>query len=205
MGAYPTIARPVIVTNAGPIANGREPPAGSDESAPMDVNPGAAAIERLQVMAEERPSLHIDSDWKRQAQEEKKRLAEQEAKAKSTAPAAAGPVGVISSPAAAAPAAQRGVGGRAARDDHEMPQANFESLVQSLATQVFFYLGELPTRNGEVGVNLDMARYNLDMLGILEDKTRGNLTPDEQQTLDLVIYEARMRFVSVASRYAELP
>lgn len=156
-------------------------------------------------MAEERPSLHIDSDWKRQAQEEKKRLAEQEAKAKSAAPAAAGPVGVISSPAAAGPAAQRGVGGRAARDDHEMPQANFESLVQSLATQVFFYLGELPTRNGEVGVNLDMARYNLDMLGILEDKTRGNLTPDEQQTLDLVIYEARMRFVSVASRYAELP
>jgi Domain of unknown function (DUF1844) len=144
-------------------------------------------------MAEEKPSLHIDTDWKRQAQEEKKRLADEEArKAKESAsPAATAPPG-------AAPSARPGA---AARARGELPPANFPTLVQSMLTQILFYLGELTTRGAEPSVNLDLAKHQIDILGILEEKTRGNLTPEEKQLLDTALYESRMRYVSVASQF----
>jgi hypothetical protein len=144
-------------------------------------------------MAEEKPSIHIDTDWKRQAQEEKKRLVEEEArKAKESAapapPAAgAGP----SSPRPAAPGRARG----------ELPPASFPTLVQSILTQVLYYLGDFTTRGSEPSVNLDMAKHQIDILGILEEKTRGNLTPEEKALLDTALYETRMRYVSVASQF----
>jgi len=106
-------------------------------------------------MADEKPSLHVDSDWKKQAQEEKKRLAEQESQ---RAPAAA--------PAGPAPAAPPGAGaptraasggrpaGRAgAREAGEAPPATFATLVQSLVTQALFYLGDLAVRGSQPSMN----------------------------------------------------
>ena len=89
-------------------------------------------------MADETPSLHIDTDWKKQAQEEKRKLAEAEAakKAQSTAPAAA-PSVPSGAPASAGPAP------RGARTAREMPGASFSTLVQSTMTQALYYLGEL--------------------------------------------------------------
>jgi hypothetical protein len=143
-------------------------------------------------MPEEKPSLHIDTDWKRQAQEEKKRLAEEEArKAKETSAAA---------PAAAAPGAPA-PRGAAPRGRGELPPANFPTLVQSILTQILFYLGDLTQRGSEPNVNLDMAKHQIDIMGILEEKTRGNLSEDEQKLLDTALYEARMRYVSVASQF----
>jgi hypothetical protein len=144
-------------------------------------------------MAEEKPSLHIDTDWKRQAQEEKKRLADEEARKaqESASPAATAPPG-------AAPSARPGA---AARARGELPPANFPTLVQSMLTQILFYLGELTTRGAEPSVNLDLAKHQIDILGILEEKTRGNLTPEEKQLLDTALYESRMRYVSVASQF----
>jgi hypothetical protein len=74
--------------------------------------------------------------------------------------------------------------------------------VNSLVTQVLLYLGDLTTRGVEPQVNLDMAKFNVDLLGVIEQKTGGNLTEDEQRLLDNALYETRMRFVSVASAYA---
>ena len=144
-------------------------------------------------MADEKVSLHVDADWKKQAHEEKRRLAEQAAaKAKETA----APLGTSAGSIAGAPDARSGARSRA-----QMPPASFSTLVQSILTQALFYLGDLTTRGAEPTVNLDMAKHQIDLLGILEDKTRGNLTPDEQRVLDTVLYEARMRYVSVASQY----
>jgi hypothetical protein len=143
-------------------------------------------------MADEKVSLHVDADWKKQAQEEKRRLAEQAAaKAKESAP----PLGAAGG-SSAAPDARAGARSRA-----QMPAASFSTLVQSILTQALFYLGDLTTRGAEPTVNLDMAKHQIDLLGILEEKSRGNLTPDEQRVLDTVLYEARMRYVSVASQY----
>src|SRR5580658_1938228 len=114
-------------------------------------------------MAEEKPSLHIDTDWKRQAQEEKKRLAEEEArKAKEavtmSAPSAAS-VGVgPAAPRSAGPAA-----GAARTRGEGLPPASFPVLVQSILTQILFYLGDLSARGGEPQVNLDMAKHQIDI------------------------------------------
>jgi hypothetical protein len=150
-------------------------------------------------MAEEQPSLHIDTDWKKQAQEEKRRLAEQEQKKAAAAPAApARPTPGEPTMAGGMPRAGGGPGGR----DRAMPAASFTTLVQSIVTQVLFYLGELTARGTEPSLNLDMAKHNIDMLGILDEKTRGNLTEEEQRLLDSALYESRMRYVAIAQQIA---
>jgi len=144
-------------------------------------------------MAEQQPSLHIDTDWKKQAQEEKKRLAEQEQK---KAAEAAKP-----RPAPAEPTMGGMPRAGAGRGERGLPPATFTTLVQSIVTQVLFYLGELSARGAEPSLNLDMAKHNIDLLGVLEEKTKGNLTPEEKKLLDSVLYELRMRYVSTASQY----
>jgi hypothetical protein len=170
-------------------------------------------------MAEEQqqqPSLHIDTDWKKQAQEEKRRLAEEEQKRaadreRTAAPPLGATAGVASGvPASAGPEATPGAAsarparGRAGARGGErgLPEASFATLVNSMVTQILLYLGDLTPRGVEPQVNLDMAKFNVDLLGVLEEKTKGNLTPDEQKLLDNALYEARMRYVSVASQYA---
>lgn len=151
-------------------------------------------------MADLHPSLHIDDDWKRQAQEEKRKLAEEEAKKKAQAESAPG----VASVGGAGPAATAGSRRAGAKGRGETPVASFGSLVQTLMTQALFYLGELGTRAGQTMVDLDMAKLQIDLLGILEEKTKGNLSADESNLLDSALYETRMRFVSVAREYADL-
>lgn len=147
-------------------------------------------------MAEEIPSLHIDTDWKKQAQEEKRRLAEQQKQG-------AGATATTPAPAAAAAAEAQSAPPRepTARGARDLPQASFANIVSSLMTQVLLYLGDIAPRGGEPMVNLDMARHNIDALAILEQKTKGNLTPEEQRLLDTALYDLRMRFVSVSSQF----
>jgi hypothetical protein len=128
--------------------------------------------------------IQIDDDWKRQAQEEKQRLAEQAAeRAASTERDAAARV---ESPRSDAP---RG---------RDLPPANLEGLISTILTQAYYYLGEMGEE--QLPVDLDMARYQIDLLGVIEEKTRGNLTPDEQQALDTGLYDLRSRYVSVATQ-----
>jgi hypothetical protein len=144
-------------------------------------------------MAEEQLSLHIDTDWKKQAQEEKRRLAEQEQKKAAEASAAPTPA---QEGAPRRPGAAGGKGGA-----RELPPASMGSLVNTLVTQALFYLGDLAPQGSEPTVNLDMARHQIDTLNILEEKTRGNLNEEEQRILDTALYESRNRFVNVASQY----
>jgi hypothetical protein len=74
-------------------------------------------------------------------------------------------------------------------------------LAQSLVTQTLYYLGEgAAARGGSEAAGMDMAKHLIDTLGILEEKTEGRLTPDEQAVLDTALYEARMRFIAVAGQ-----
>jgi Domain of unknown function (DUF1844) len=144
-------------------------------------------------MADEKPTIHIDTDWKKQAQEEKRRLVEEAAK---NAPIAVAPAPVVSSAAsAAAPTAGRRPGQR------EIPPPGFAALVQSIMTQILFYLGEISTSGGAGGIDLDMAKHQIDTLGVLEEKTKNNLTESEKTLLDAALYETRSRFISVASQF----
>ena len=73
----------------------------------------------------------------------------------------------------------------------------FTSLVLSLATTAAVHFGDLgdPSTGEKIPQNLEGARQMIDMLGMLQDKTKGNLTPQEATILERVLFELRMRFV----------
>ena len=135
---------------------------------------------------QEKPKIIVDDDWKAQAQAEKERLSEQ---AQKPAGPAAG--------AAAGQAAEAGEPG----EMKELPPASFITLVSSLVAQVFYSLGGMQDpKTGRRMVDLELAKHHIDTLGMLEEKTKGNLTDEEKQTLDQAIYEARMQYVQIAQR-----
>ncbi len=75
-------------------------------------------------------------------------------------------------------------------------------LILSLYTQTMLALGEVPTPGGQPAtVDVDSARYTIDLLGVLQLKTRGNLDPEEHQLLENALYDLRVRFV--AHRHGE--
>ena len=80
----------------------------------------------------------------------------------------------------------------------ELPPADFDFLVYSLRLQAELNLGLLPTGGpGEEDhpPDLDLARHNIDLLTVLQEKTRGNLTDAEQRALNDSVTELRFRFV----------
>jgi uncharacterized protein YfkK (UPF0435 family) len=85
-----------------------------------------------------------------------------------------------------------------------MPPASFEMLVTTLATEALVALGQMPhpvTNKAELQRN--HAQYLIDMLDVLRQKTKGNLSPQEQQLIDDVLHQMRMLFVAVASQPAK--
>src|SRR5213596_3077630 len=81
------------------------------------------------------------------------------------------------------------------------PQLSFTAFVLSLASTAAIHFGDLPDpisgRPSEP--NLDAAAQMIEILGLLDIKTRGNLTAEERQMLEQVLYELRLRFVEAAS------
>ena len=77
------------------------------------------------------------------------------------------------------------------------PQLTFTAFVLSLASTAAIHFGDLPDPiSGEASEpNLDAAAQMIEILGLLDVKTRGNLTAEEWQLLEQVLYELRMRFV----------
>jgi hypothetical protein len=80
----------------------------------------------------------------------------------------------------------------------ELP-VNFSTLTLSLASSAVLALGleKNPVTN-EIEKDLDVARFNIDMLVMLKEKTKNNLAKDEQQFLDTVISDLQVKFVSVS-------
>jgi Domain of unknown function (DUF1844) len=77
------------------------------------------------------------------------------------------------------------------------PQLSFTAFVLSLASTAAIHFGDLPDpASGEPAeINLDGAAQMIEILALLEQKTRGNLTNEEREILGQVLYELRMRFV----------
>lgn len=117
----------------------------------------------------------IDEDWKSQVQAEK----EQAAKAK---------------PAAAAPSAES-----SEAIDPPMPPASFELLLTTLATEALVALGQVPHPiTGKAQTQRNQAKFLIDTVDVLREKTAGNLTDAEQQVLDSILHQLRMVFVQTA-------
>lgn len=81
-------------------------------------------------------------------------------------------------------------------EDYALPEINFATFVFSLNSSALVHLGviEDPATN-QMARNLPMAKQTIDILGMLEEKTRGNLLEDEATLLKNVLYELRMLYV----------
>jgi hypothetical protein len=81
------------------------------------------------------------------------------------------------------------------------PQLTFTAFVLSLASSAAIHFGDLadPASGDKTGPNLEGASQMIEILALLQQKTRGNLTDEEQQLLEQLLYELRMRFVEATS------
>lgn len=86
----------------------------------------------------------------------------------------------------------------AALDEKALPAIDLSTFFLSLSHSVLVHLGDAPSPDGGPStLSLPMARQTIDLLGLLQEKTRGNLTGAEEQMLSQVLYELRTRFLEV--------
>ncbi len=90
------------------------------------------------------------------------------------------------------------------KENEKAPAADgvdFSTFVFSLATGAFIQLGEIPDpATGKKEKNLELARQNIDILLLLKNKTKGNLSSDESQMLESLLTQAQLKFVEVSGR-----
>jgi hypothetical protein len=123
----------------------------------------------------QKKKIIVDEDWKKEAQREKEILAAQEEQDKEKA--------------------------QAQRPTGPLPKGDFAALVSMLTTQALFALGLLQVKGQEERKpELELAKYNIDMLEALEEKTKGNLTSAEEKVLKNTLSELRMGYVRVTDQ-----
>ena len=81
----------------------------------------------------------------------------------------------------------------------EMPPPSFPSLLVGLATSALIHLGESP-EPGQAAPTVDLpaAKHAIDLLGILQTKTKGNLESEEEALLETLLYDLRLKFVKAS-------
>jgi hypothetical protein len=78
-----------------------------------------------------------------------------------------------------------------------LPEVNFTSLIFSLSSTAFFHLGEIPDpETGEKKTDLPLAKHAIDTIAMLQGKTSGNLTTEEQKFTESILTDLRWRFVN---------
>jgi hypothetical protein len=134
-------------------------------------------------MADEKKII-IDEDWKSQVEAEKAEAA----KAK---------------PAPAAPTTKED---SSDVTDPPMPSASFELLLTTLATEALVALGQVPHPvTGKMQAQRNQAKFLIDTVDVLRQKTAGNLTTSEQQAIESLLHQMRLVFVQTADRPANSP
>jgi hypothetical protein len=83
-------------------------------------------------------------------------------------------------------------------------KVDFDHLLEVLVTQALMYMGGFPDpQTGQAMVALDLAKFHIDLLGVVDEKTRGNLSEDENERLTGVLRELRSRFVEISQAVAK--
>jgi len=108
--------------------------------------------------------------------------------------------------AAAAAAAQKAdsaptPGQAAAEPPLGLPAVDFHTFVLSLGSSALLHLGELEHPDvGAPQMDLPLAKHTIDILAMLEEKTKGNLTPAEAKLIESLLYDLRLRFVELSKK-----
>jgi len=87
----------------------------------------------------------------------------------------------------------------AERKERTLPPVDFGTLVLSLGSSAIMHLGELEgPESGKVEKDLGMAKHTIDLLSMLQAKTKGNLTAQEDKLLESLLYDLRIRYVAAS-------
>ena len=122
-----------------------------------------------QIQDNEPPKIQIDDDWKAEAKAEKERLSAAEKKVEEKV------------------------------QSRQMPEANFRGLLGILASQALMGLGMHQDPSGKgVMVDLEGAKFAIDLLEVINKKTEGNLTDEEGAEIKQLLQELQARFVQIA-------
>jgi hypothetical protein len=125
--------------------------------------------------------------------EDKKVVENPEAEDKETAGNAKAPSGTEQAPG---DAPDKTAGSERREETADLPPMSFSMLILSLSTQAMVNMGEFPDPvSGQINKNLQLAKQSIDLLGILDDKSKGNLTEDEERFLKTSLTDLRLRFV----------
>lgn len=82
-----------------------------------------------------------------------------------------------------------------------LPEISFSAFVISLSTQALMHLGEIANPlSGKIETDMPVAKQLIDIIGVLRDKTRGNLDSGEEKLMDDVLFDLRMRYVEAVKR-----
>lgn len=85
--------------------------------------------------------------------------------------------------------------------DETLPSIDFSTFVLSLSHSALMHLGEAPNpETGGVQVSLAMARQTIDLIGMLEEKTKGNLSGEEERLIAQILFDLRLRYVDLEKR-----
>lgn len=80
--------------------------------------------------------------------------------------------------------------------EEPLPEINFINFILSLATSALMQLGEIQDPSTKETVkDLPLAKQTIDLIAMLMEKTKGNLTPDEEKLMEQILYDLRMRYV----------
>ncbi len=80
-----------------------------------------------------------------------------------------------------------------------LPEVNFNSLIFSLSSSALLHIGEIADpQTGETKKDLELAKHSIDIIAMLKDKTKGNLTDEEKKFIDNILTDLRLRFVKAS-------
>ncbi|MCD4823154.1 MAG: DUF1844 domain-containing protein [Phycisphaerae bacterium] len=139
---------------------------------------------------EEKSKIIVDDDWKTQAQAEKEKLvaeAEAAAEEKPQTPAS-------------------GDDAAGADQPRNIPPASFQVLVNQITMQAIMALGGMEDPETKKRyVDLELAKLHIDTLGVLEEKTKGNLTDEETKLLEQTLHQLQTNFVAIIEHLKQNP
>jgi hypothetical protein len=92
-------------------------------------------------------------------------------------------------------------GGGAHESEQALPEINFSAFVISVSTQALMHLGEIANpMSGKVEIDVPVAKQMIDILGMLKDKTRGNLNASEDRLIEDILFDLRMKYVEAVKK-----
>lgn len=82
-----------------------------------------------------------------------------------------------------------------------LPEIDFSTFVISLSTQALMHLGEIANPvSGKIEADISVAKQMIDILGMLKDKSRGNLNSNEDQLMEGILFDLRMKYVEAVKK-----